>query len=84
MCETFDRISFNKDIQRKDLLRDYLNEHTDIAIEYEKMKLKLWNETTLGAVRKTYPNYKMEIIRQFEGGETVISEFVMRGTHKPV
>ena len=36
----------------------------------------------LVAVRKTYPDYKMEIIRQFEEGETVISEFIMRGTHK--
>ena len=34
------------------------------------------------AVRKTYPDYTMEIIRQFEDGETVISEFIMRGTHK--
>ena len=28
------------------------------------------------AVRKTYPDYKMEIIRQFEDGETLISEFI--------
>ena len=34
------------------------------------------------AVRKTYPDYTMEIIRQFEDGETVVSEFIMRGTHK--
>lgn len=36
----------------------------------------------LEAVKKTYPDYTMKIIRQFEDGETVISEFVMRGTHK--
>lgn len=36
----------------------------------------------LVAVKKTYPDYTMEIIRQFEDGETVISEFIMRGTHK--
>lgn len=36
----------------------------------------------LMAVKKTYPDYTMEIIRQFEDGETVISEFIMRGTHK--
>ncbi|MDE6863204.1 MAG: ester cyclase [Eubacterium sp.] len=49
------------------------------------------NETFLGiegmrqhllAVRTTYPDYTMEIIRQFEDGETVVSEFIMRGTHK--
>lgn len=34
------------------------------------------------AIRKTYPDYTMEIIRQFEDGETVVSEFIMRGTHK--
>ena len=35
----------------------------------------------LAAVRKTYPDYMMTIIRQFEDGDTVISEFIMRGTH---
>lgn len=49
------------------------------------------NETFIGiegmrqhllAVRTTYPDYTMEIIRQFEDGETVVSEFIMRGTHK--
>ena len=36
----------------------------------------------LMAVKKTYPDYTMKIIRQFENGDTVISEFVMTGTHK--
>lgn len=49
------------------------------------------NETFIGiegmrqhllAVRTTYPDYTMEIIRQFEDGETVVSEFIMRGTHR--
>jgi len=35
----------------------------------------------LMAVRNTYPDYTMSIIRQFEDGEYVVSEFVMRGTH---
>ena len=35
----------------------------------------------LEAIRKTYPDIKMKIIRQFEDGDTVISEFIMRGTH---
>ena len=34
------------------------------------------------AVKKTYPDYTMKIIRQFENGEYIISEFIMRGTHK--
>lgn len=33
------------------------------------------------AVRNTYPDYTMSITRQFEDGEYVVSEFVMRGTH---
>ena len=32
-------------------------------------------------VRKTYPDLKMTIIRQYIDGDTVISEFVMEGTH---
>jgi len=33
-------------------------------------------------VRKTYPDLKMTIIRQFTDGDTVISEFIMEGTHQ--
>ncbi|MGI6770313.1 MAG: ester cyclase [Bacilli bacterium] len=32
-------------------------------------------------VRKTYPDLKMTIIRQYTDGDTVISEFIMEGTH---
>jgi predicted ester cyclase len=32
-------------------------------------------------VRKTYPDLKMTVIRQFVDGDTVISEFIMEGTH---
>jgi predicted ester cyclase len=32
-------------------------------------------------VRKTYPDLKMTIIRQYIDGDTVISEFVMESTH---
>jgi predicted ester cyclase len=32
-------------------------------------------------VRKTYPDLKVKIIRQFTDGDTVISEFIMEGTH---
>lgn len=36
----------------------------------------------LEAVKKTYPDYTMKIIRQYEADDYVISEFIMRGTHK--
>lgn len=32
-------------------------------------------------VRKTYPDLKMTIIRQYTDGDTLISEFIMEGTH---
>lgn len=38
--------------------------------------------THLEAVKGTYPDYTMKIIRQFTDGDYVISEFVMTGTHK--
>lgn len=33
-------------------------------------------------VKKTYPDYTMNIIKQYSDGDYVISEFVMQGTHK--
>ena len=33
-------------------------------------------------IRKTYPDYTMTIVRQFEDGDHVISEFIMQGTHQ--
>ncbi|WP_347707783.1 DUF3781 domain-containing protein [Eubacterium sp. 1001713B170207_170306_E7] len=36
----------------------------------------------LADIRKTYPDYTMRIIRQYEDGDYVISEFVMEGTHE--
>ncbi len=35
----------------------------------------------INEVRKTYPDLKMTIIRQYNDGDTVISEFIMEGTH---
>lgn len=34
------------------------------------------------ALKRTYPDYIMKIIRQYVEGDYVISEFIMRGTHK--
>ena len=33
-------------------------------------------------LRETYPDYTMKIVRQYTADDYVISEFVMRGTHK--
>lgn len=34
------------------------------------------------ATKRTYPDYRMKILRQFCDGDYVVSEFVMEGTHK--
>lgn len=36
----------------------------------------------LVALKETYPDYTMKIIRQYSDRDYVISEFIMRGTHK--
>ncbi len=36
----------------------------------------------LAALKETYPDYAMKIIRQYSDGDYVVSEFIMRGTHK--
>lgn len=36
----------------------------------------------IAATKATYPNYTLQILRQFLDGDTVISEFIMTGTHK--
>ncbi len=48
----------------------------DIPIGVEGMREHLI------AIRHTYPDYTMKIIRQFTDGEYVISEFIMTGTHQ--
>ena len=34
------------------------------------------------SIRKTYPDYSIKVIRQYEDGDTIISEIIMRGTHE--
>ena len=36
----------------------------------------------LVAVKQTYPDYTMRILRQYEDDDYIISEFVMEGTHE--
>lgn len=43
--------------------RDYLNEHTQIAREYEKMKLKLWK--MFGHNRDAYTDAKTEFVKKW-------------------
>ncbi len=43
--------------------RDYLNEHTQIAKEYETMKLQLWHRFEHD--RDAYTNAKTEFVREW-------------------
>lgn len=45
--------------------RDYLIEHTNIAIEYERMKLKLWKKYEFN--RDSYTNSKTDFIQKYTG-----------------
>ena len=64
---------FNEDVVSKNLIDEAA--HFLSAEDVEEMCQHLI------AVRNTYPDYTMSITRQFEDGEYVVSEFVMRGTH---
>ena len=48
----------------------------EIFIGIEGMKQHLL------ALKKTYPDYTIKIVRQYAAENYVISEFVMKGTHK--
>ena len=43
--------------------RDYLTEHTDVAIEYERMKLELWKKYEFD--RDGYTNSKTDFIQKY-------------------
>uniref|UniRef100_UPI0040296858 GrpB family protein n=2 Tax=Paraprevotella clara TaxID=454154 RepID=UPI0040296858 len=43
--------------------RDYLIEHANIAIEYERMKLKLWKKYEFN--RDDYTNSKTDFIQKY-------------------
>mgnify|MGYP001093990561 CR=1 FL=1 len=61
----------------------YISEECTLKIGDEQIPLGLKGvENHLVDVIKTYPDYKMKIIRQHQDGEFVISEFIMEGTHQ--
>ena len=74
MSETSDRISFNKGYTENGFaervfhlhlryIGDNLIEHSDIAIEYEKMKLELWKKYEFD--RDGYTNSKTDFIQKY-------------------
>jgi Predicted ester cyclase len=65
-----------------DELPQYIDEDCTVTVGENRAHIGLDGmRQHLVAVRGTYPDYTMKIIRQYEDGDTVVSEFIMRGTH---
>ena len=68
---------------RMEEMPQYLAEHCTLKIGDDVHPVGLAGMVRhLVDVRKTYPDYTMKILRQYEDGDTVISEFIMEGTHR--
>lgn len=66
-----------------DELPNYISENCMLKVGEERFPLGLQGmEKHLIDVKKTYPDYTMKIIQQYEDGDYVISEFMMQGTHE--
>lgn len=60
----------------------YVAEKSIVRIGTQVYKMGIQGmQEHLKATKSTYPDYKMNIIRQYQEGNTVISEFIMTGTH---
>lgn len=68
---------------RLEELPQYVSETCVFLSGGEKVSLGVSGmKAHLMAVKETYPDYSMRIIRQYEDGDYVISEFIMEGTHE--
>lgn len=68
---------------RLEELPQYVSETCVLLSGGEKVSLGVSGmKAHLMAVKETYPDYSMRIIRQYEDGDYVISEFIMEGTHE--
>ncbi len=65
-----------------DQLSDYIADNCIVRIGERVIPVGLEGmKQHMIEVRKTYPDLKMKIIRQYIDEDTVISEFIMEGTH---
>lgn len=63
-------------------IKEYVSDKCELVIGDKKILIGINGmEQHLIAVRNTYPDLKMKIIRQYHDNGTVISEFIMGGTH---
>ena len=76
---------FYEVIVSKNLLEElpqYVAEHCLLISGEDKIPLGVAGmQEHLAAVKQTYPDYTTRIIRQYQDGDYVISEFIMEGTH---
>lgn len=64
-------------------LSQYISEDCVLKVGEKMVPLGLAGmRQHLADVKKTYPDYTMNIIKQYSDGDYVISEFIMQGTHK--
>lgn len=63
-------------------LSRYISEDCTLRVGEKKIPLGLVGmKQHLIDVKKTYPDYRMKLTRQYSDGDYVISEFIMEGTH---
>lgn len=68
---------------KQDKIVDYIAENCVVVIGKQIFPMGVTGmQEHIKATKKTYPDYSMEIIKQYQDGEVVISEFIMTGTHK--
>ena len=64
-------------------LYQYISKDCLLNIGNEKIPFGLEGmREHLVAIKKTYPDYTIKILRQFSDGDYVISEILMEGTHE--
>lgn len=70
---------------RLDLLADYVAASCRLVSGRDSQPLGADGMAEhIRATKQTYPDYTLQILRQFCDGETVVSEFLMEGTHAGV
>lgn len=64
-------------------LTEYISESCVLVVGERKIPIGLNGmKEHLAAIKQTYPDYTMRIIRQYKDGDYIISEFIMEGTHE--
>ncbi len=68
---------------RIDEVPEYVSDNCTIRIGEQSIPIGMEGmKQHMIDVRKTYPDLKMTVTRQYCDGDYVISEFIMAGTHK--